>query len=619
MNRRILPVLAAAAALPLLAACGEDGTGLDTGPSSLDVRAYVDVDGSGTFNSGDDPIEGAVIELAGPQSAEATTNAEGVAQFEGLEPGSYQLSFAGDAPAGATLAGASNPVVVVSTLVEELTSDFRFVNFPGSVQGVLFRDDNDSGSFDAGDTPAPGIPVLAFHGDTVGAEPAAETTTDAEGQFTFTDLRPGTYTLLFQPYPTMELVGGNTQTVTVGPDTTSVSPVVFTGNVLSPVADARALAFENNGEAVAVEGVVVWQPEFSDEVFIQDETGGIQVYAGGMIPAELQIGDTVLVAGAAELRFGEPQITDVSTLTIQGSGPALAPDATTAAAVNAGEVQHELVMIQGATVDSVQVLDFGNQFVFLTDPAGNQFGVYADSRTGVEESAWTVGNVYDVAGVVGYDSRFAYANRIEVRGPEDVVPAEDPVAIVDAKAQPLGTQVTVSGVVSWQPGFGDELFIQDATGGIQVYAGDVNVSEMGLVPGDVVMVTGTTEERFGEVQLTDVTSVLPIGSDDSLTPIAVTAAEIAAGTYVHQLVTVENATVISVDDTWNDYGNQLVTLETPAGEQFGVYVDSRTGVATDHWTVGGVYDITGVINYDSRYGPFDYRIWIRGSGDAVAN
>lgn len=619
LRRLVVPVVM----LAVFAACDEETVGSDVGPSSLDVRAYVDVDGDGAFDEGDTPVEGATIVLTAPDGSDetATTGSDGTATFEGLQIGSYQLSYTGQIPAGATLAGATHPVVSVSVVSDVLTAEFRFVNFPGTLEGRLFRDDNASGDFDAGDTPAPGIPVAAYAGSTAEGDPVAETSTGDAGVYRFEGLRPGPYTLEFTALPTMDLTGGATQTVTVGADTTTTHPVQFTGDLTSPIDDVRTVALSDGSEVVAVEGVVTWQPSFSDEVFVLDETGGILVYAADVNVRDMGLarGDTILVVGTTNLRFGEPQIASVTMLLERGSGPA--PDAvpTTAVELNAGSVQHRLVTIRGATVTSVDTLSYDNQFVTLTDPAGDEFGVYADSRTGVQPAVWQMGGLYDVTGVPGYDSRYAYAHRIEVRGTADVVPAEPPITIAEAKAEPLNTTVSIEGVVSWQPGWNDEVYIQDATGGIQVYGGAVDASSLGLVPGSVVRVSGTTEDYFGELQISDVTYLAEIDSQAPPTPVLVTPAEIASGDFVHQLTAVEQATVISVDDSWNTFGNQLVTLETTGGEQFGVYVDSRSGVSTSDWTVGNVYDVTGVINYDSRRAPFDYRIWVRGPADVVAN
>lgn len=625
--KRPFQLLALAGIAVLASACDDDSTRPGVETSTIAVRAYVDANGTGVFDAGDVPLTGSTISLTSATGAAltATTDAAGLASFTDVPAGSYQAVLSGDAPAGAVLASATRPVVAAPAFGASIEAEFRFVFVPGEIVGALFRDENGDGVYDPGDTPAPGIPVALHEGEDVSGAPVAETVTAADGGFAFANLRPGSYTLVFTPFPTMDLVGGNTQSVTVDPDAPATATVMFTGNLLSPISDARTAAAAGETSAMAVQGVVTWQPSFSDELFIEDETAGILVFAGAVDVRDLGLvpGDTVIVVGETSIRFGELQLTNVSFLSAGGTGAAPTPAPVTAAEINAGESQHELVQISGATVTSVEVLNFGNQFVTLTDPAGNSFGVYADSRTGVEADTWTVGGVYDVSGVPGYDNRFAFEHRIEVRGPADVQAGTPPITIAEAHAAPADTEVTVVGVVSWQPtapdgsSFSDELFIQDATGGIQVYARDADVRNLGLQPGDVVRVTGDTEDRFGERQITGTSSVIEVGNQAPPAPASVTPAEIASGQFVHQLVTVADAVVTAIEEI--SFGNQLVTLRAPNGDEFGVYVDSRTGVDTADWTLGAAYDVTGVINFDTRYAPYDYRIWIRSSADKPAS
>lgn len=623
--KRPLRILAALGLVGAMGACDDDSTRPGVEPSTITVRAYVDANGSGVYDAGDTALDGTTITLTHSDGTgeDRTTDDNGVALFANVAPGSYSVSFDGAAPVGAVLATASNPVVAAPSYGADLSTEFRYVLNPGTVSGTLFRDENEDGEYDAGDTPAAGIPVAIYAGSTATGDAVAETATDEDGAFMFDALRPGTYTLSFSPFPTMTLAGGNTQVVTVEAQGQTTAAVTFTGSLLSTIAEARAAAAAGETDNVAVEGVVTWQPSFSDELFIEDETAGILVFAGAVDVRTLGLerGDVVRIVGQTSVRFGELQLTNVSVLTVESSGDEPEPAAISAVALNAGEHQHELIMITNATVTDVEVLSFDNQFVTLMDPAGNEFGVYADSRTGVEPDSWTVGGIYDVAGVPGYDNRFAFANRIEVRGPADVRPGAAPLTIAAARAAAAGTTVTVAGVVSWQPvgptgsSFSDELFIQDETAGIQIYGRDADIRGLGLMPGDLVLVTGTTEDRFGERQLTGTTAIVSLASQAPPTPVATTPAELAAGANIHELVRVADATVVDVAVL--SFGNHLVTLSV-GGAEFGVYVDSRIGVSDSDWTVGDTVTVTGVVNYDSRYAPHNYRIWIRSAEDLQA-
>src|SRR5688500_8475009 len=125
--------LALAAAL-FAAGCSES-TGPDGAPTDLTVRVYVDADGSGSFNAGDTPVAGATVTATADDGtgATATTDAQGAATLAGLEPGTYALALSGNAPAGAVLATASEPVFTATAFGGEATAEFRFAYVPGTV------------------------------------------------------------------------------------------------------------------------------------------------------------------------------------------------------------------------------------------------------------------------------------------------------------------------------------------------------------------------------------------------------------------------------------------------------------------------------------------------------
>lgn len=574
----------------------DDSTGPTAASSEVTLRAYVDVDGSGDFTPGDLPVSGVEATLTstdGEVTFTESTDAEGLAVFASVPPGSYRASLPATAPEGTVLSTASSPVVVAPFNGAEVTTEFRFVFVPGTIEGVLYRDENANGAFDPGvDTSAPAVPVALYRQGQTDGEPLARTSTDAQGSFSFDRLRPGDYTVVFTPFPSMRLVGGSTQDFSVGADEVTTADVAFSGSVFSDIADARAAAAD--GSVVAVRGVVTAQPSFSDEVFVEDGTAGIQVFGGAVDAGDMGLdpGDSVIVVGTAGIRFGEIQISDVTAIIPVGEGPAPSPATVTAAEINAGEHQAELVRISGATVVDVDTLSFGNQFVTLLDPAGEEFGVYADSRTDVTAEAWSVGTEYNVTGVVNFDSRFEYPNRIDVRGPSDVQVATVQ-AIADARAMD-GQTVQVEGVVSVDVGaFGTSSFyVQDETGGIAVFSPGVER----LSIGDQVRVVGTVSAFNDEVQIGDVTEVTVIGSG-TITPVVVGIGEINAGMHQGEVATVEDVTVLAVEVV-NSFGTQEVTVANAGGDELLLYVDNRTGITESAWSVGETYDVTGIV---SRY------------------
>lgn len=589
-------------------ACDEEMIGLDQGTSStLDVRAYVDADGNGSFDSGSDtPIASATVSLTGGETQlSETTGNDGVASFSGLAPGSYQLSFSGDLPDGSILATASSPTVVAPFRGESLSAEFRYAFLPGDLSGVVFRDDNENGELDDEDTPAPGLPVAIFTGATAAGEPMAEAITDANGSFLFTTLRPGTYTLQFTPFPTIEIVGGNTRTVTVQPDARGDVPVQFTGNLVVDISEARNAA---SGSVVTVEGVVTWQTQWDSRVyFLQDGTGGISTF--DFNGPDLEIGDEIRITGQRGSFRGEVQVSPVNNLTALGHPGAPDPTTVTAARINAGDFQGMLVTLDG-TVVSVDADGFDNQTVTLADPAGDEFLVFSDSRSGTSSDMWEEGEPYAVTGVLGTDDRNALAHRVEPRFPEDIVRGGSSVTIAEARAQEAGTSATVEGVITWQTEWdGRVYFLQDETGGISTF--DFNAPD--LQRGDRVRLRGELGAFRGETQLSPVDFATVIGSPGVPDPRGVTGEEINAGEFQGELVTI-TGTVTGIEEV-NSFGTQLVTAEDEAGTSFNIFIDNRTGaLLTEGEDEGQTFTFTGVLGTDDRDDPGP-RLEVRDSDD----
>jgi uncharacterized protein YdeI (BOF family) len=612
---RHFPRLARVAFLVALAACTEETLSIDSGePSILAVRAYVDIDGSGAFSTGDLAIASAEITASGEGSSlQATTDANGLATFSTLPPGGYMLSLSGDVPAGAVLATATNPVVAAPYRKADLTSEFRYAWLAGEVSGRLYRDDNASGEYEAGeDLAAAGITValLSAAPPTVG-EVIAETVTDADGLFHFGALRPGSYTVEVDLLPTMMIAGGSSFTVTVGPGQNREVAAVFTGTLRIDIADARDAA---NGQTVSVEGIVTWHPTFDlRQIFVQDGTGGVSVFDASAPAANA--GDRVQITGERSEFDGEVQIGNVASFV--NLGPVGEPDArpVTAAEINAGLFQGELVTLDG-TVEQVDVLSFDNQMLLLRDGSGDPFAVRVDSRTGTASGYWMVGETYAVTGVLGTDAsesgtdiEATHPHRLETRGPDDIVAGGSVLSIATARGMD-GATVVVQGVITWQNEWDDRVFFfQDATGGLSAFF----TGAPGLERGDLIRVRGSISTFRGEVQITP-TNLTVLGNVAEPTPVGATGAQIAAGSFQGMLVTVTGT--IQAVNVVDSFGNQVVTLRDGAGTDLPIFVDSRSGVTATSWpAVGTLVRVSGVLGNDNRAGNTGPRIELRDIGD----
>ncbi len=70
---------------------------------------------------------------------------------------------------------------------------------PGSLSGSVYFDANSDGAFDAGDLGLAGVEIDLQYTDAQGNRVSLATTTDANGAYSFTNLQPGTYSIVEMP------------------------------------------------------------------------------------------------------------------------------------------------------------------------------------------------------------------------------------------------------------------------------------------------------------------------------------------------------------------------------------------------------------------------------------
>lgn len=94
------------------------------------------------------------------------------------------------------------------------------------------------------------------------------------------------------------------------------------------------------------------------------------------------------------------------------------------------------------------------------------------------------------------------------------------IPIVMARAQPVGSEVTIKGILLNDASkMGWTYYIQDATGGIAGY--DQKFSAAGVKPGDILIVTGTLKNYNSLLEISPVTSVTIESSNNTLPDAAV--------------------------------------------------------------------------------------------------
>lgn len=167
-------------------------------PASLSGYVYVDSNDNGVRDPGEVGIGGVRVTLLDAKgnatSTTATTDANGFYRFEGLLPGVYGVAetqpagyFDGRDSAGTAGGAAQNPGDTITRAVLGAGAAGQEYNFgelaPASISGRVYLDDT-------GKTPLPGVTLQLLDEN---CNPVASTTTDAQGNYTFSNLKPGKY------------------------------------------------------------------------------------------------------------------------------------------------------------------------------------------------------------------------------------------------------------------------------------------------------------------------------------------------------------------------------------------------------------------------------------------
>ncbi|PHN00730.1 hypothetical protein CRP01_40730, partial [Flavilitoribacter nigricans DSM 23189 = NBRC 102662] len=198
---------------------GDNYTDLDAGiltGASLGDYVWEDLNGDGIQDAGEPGVGGVTVTLLdgdGATVGTTTTAADGSYSFTNLEPGDYSVVFSDlsvgynftdqDAGGDDALDSDANPVDG-STATVTLESGDNYTDLDAgiltgsSIGDYVWEDLNGDGIQDAGEPGVGGVTVTLLDGDgaTVGT-----TTTAADGSYSFTDLEPGDYSVVFSDLP----------------------------------------------------------------------------------------------------------------------------------------------------------------------------------------------------------------------------------------------------------------------------------------------------------------------------------------------------------------------------------------------------------------------------------
>ncbi|MGB0383793.1 MAG: SdrD B-like domain-containing protein [Ardenticatenaceae bacterium] len=154
------------------------------------VRGTVidDTNGNGSPDGGESGIAGVSITLSGGSSdVTTTTDADGNYDFANVTPGDYTV-IESDPDGYRSTTPNQVPVTVLSA--GEVVVDFADQEeLPGTVRGVVFNDLNGNRVQDGGETGIPDVTITLSNGS------SNTVTTDANGNYEFTEVEPGDYTV----------------------------------------------------------------------------------------------------------------------------------------------------------------------------------------------------------------------------------------------------------------------------------------------------------------------------------------------------------------------------------------------------------------------------------------
>ena len=459
----------------------------------------------------------------------------------------------------ATLAGA---LVACESSTDRVLS----IDAEGRVSGFIFLDRNATGVFEQNvDAPAAGIGVsLVLPG---GTTPIAQTTTDATGNYVFSNVPVGRYGLRVDP----SLFGDSLRVGRVDSATFTVA-VADTPRVgvsltypITPLASVRTGQL---GKRVLVQGVALnAYAAFGDSTLHLADASGV-LRAVRVSPIQVVAGDTVRLLGTITLVGGAATISDATAFRV-GTGPFTrtpVPLTTAlAATANGGQLDADLVKISNATIINTIASTNGRVTATVDDGSGTVQVVIEPTGAFANRPALLTGALLSATGLlVPNDARTAWV--LKPRATADLAVGFRRVTIAEARTMEPGRLVEIEGIAlnGWLTFADATVHVSDPTGWLRATA----VRSTAIFAGDSVRFLGTIVLNNGQPTLTQVEPLVLATGRIIPQPINLTTAQVASangGAADAALVRTVNATIVDV--------------ATVAGGDFQVRINDNSGVA----------------------------------------
>jgi protocatechuate 3,4-dioxygenase beta subunit len=232
---------------------------------TLGGTVFVDTNQNGVQDNGESGLSGVgvtLFDLNANVVATATSASDGSFSLSGVQPGIYTVRYA--APSGYVLDGSSDTlsgtVMVGSGQTLSLNVPAYSATATSTISGTVFVDSNGNGVQDPGESGLAGVTVALLDANgnpitDVGGQ-AITTTTNSSGQYSFLNLSPGAYELLFTtPSGSTYVVEASGSSTWTGPVHTPGPTSVLNVGVVQPATvsgrvwlDANANGIEDPGE-----------------------------------------------------------------------------------------------------------------------------------------------------------------------------------------------------------------------------------------------------------------------------------------------------------------------------------------------------------------------------------
>ncbi|WP_199688347.1 DUF5689 domain-containing protein [Pontibacter oryzae] len=173
--------------------------------------------------------------------------------------------------------------------------------------------------------------------------------------------------------------------------------------------------------------------------------------------------------------------------------------------------------------------------------------------------------------------------------PDPEVPQKGSIA--EARSLPVGTVVTVRGVLTATDQFGGPAYMQDSTAGIAVFDAQVH-GENKFAIGDSLQITAKVDQFNQMAELVNITELIPLGQATTpVTPIVASIAELKP--LEGMLVTIPNATFTDTSGLLFPDSNYRVTDGTGAVD---VRIDADVASLIGRYKPAEPVTITGIVS-----------------------